>query len=291
MENTNSPMLSPAEVFKANVQIEINRTKMPVAKMIFLGIFAGMFIALGAEGSSVAMHNIANVGMARTIAGSIFPIGLMLIVLLGGELFTGDCLLIMGVLDKKIKVLSMIRILIIVFISNLIGAVIIAYLVFLSGQFGYSNNLLGAFTIKVAMGKINLGFTKAFTSGILCNIFVCGAVLMATAAKDVTGKIFACFFPILVFVVSGFEHCVANMYYIPAGIIASGNEAYKAKAMEAYGYTAEQLSGLNWKSFFINSSIPVTLGNIVGGMVCIGLLFWLIYGKKYDKSVKNLTSD
>lgn len=91
MENTNSPMLSPAEVFKANVQLEINRTKMPVAKMIFLGIFAGMFIALGAEGSSVAMHNIANVGMARTIAGSIFPIGLMLIVLLGGELFTGDC--------------------------------------------------------------------------------------------------------------------------------------------------------------------------------------------------------
>ena len=84
---------------------------------------------------------------------------------------------------------------------------------------------------------------------------------------------------------------MANMYYIPAGIIASGNEAYKAKAMEAYGYTAEQLSGLNWKSFFINSSIPVTLGNIVGGMVCIGLIFWLIYGKKYDKSVKNLTSD
>lgn len=176
MENTNSPMLSPAEVFKANVQLEINRTKMPVAKMIFLGIFAGMFIALGAEGSSVAMHNIANVGMARTIAGSIFPIGLMLIVLLGGELFTGDCLLIMGVLDKKIKVLSMIRILIIVFISNLIGAVLIAYLVFLSGQFGYSNNLLGAFTIKVAMGKLTLDLQKhlrqeyyvIYLSAVLC---------------------------------------------------------------------------------------------------------------------------
>lgn len=135
-----------------------------------------MFIALGAEGSSVAMHNIANVGMARTIAGSIFPIGLMLIVLLGGELFTGDCLLIMGVLDKKIKVLSMIRILIIVFISNLIGAVIIAYLVFLSGQFGYSNNLLGAFTIKVAMGKLTLDLQKRlrreyyviYLSAVLC---------------------------------------------------------------------------------------------------------------------------
>lgn len=289
MENTS--MLSAAEILKANVQVEVNRTKMPFLKMVLLGIFAGMFIACGAEGSSVAMHAISNVGLARTVAGCIFPIGLMLIVLLGGELFTGDCLLIMGVLDKKVKVLSMIRILIIVFFSNLIGSLIIVFLVNLSGQLGYSNNLLGAFTIKVAMGKATMDFSKAFTSGILCNVFVCGAVLMATAAKDVSGKIWACFFSIMVFVVSGFEHCVANMYYIPAGIIAKSNSAYAAKAMEVYGYTEEQLAKLNWKAFFIDSSIPVTLGNIVGGMVLIGVIFWLINGKKYDKKVKNLTNE
>lgn len=287
MENSN--MLSAAEVFKANVQVEENRTKMPFLKMVMLGIFAGMFIACGAEGSSVAMHAIPNVGLARTVAGCVFPIGLMLIVLLGGELFTGDCLLILGVLEKKVKVLSMIRILIIVFISNLIGSMFIVLLVNLSGQLGYSSDLLGAFTIKVAMGKVNMDFTKAFTSGILCNVFVCGAVLMATAAKDVAGKIWACFFPIFVFVVSGFEHCVANMYYIPAGIIAKNNSAYAAKAMEAYGYTAADLDKLSWKSFFVNSSIPVTLGNIVGGMVFIGLIFWLIYGKKYENKANNLT--
>lgn len=289
MENTS--MLSSAEILKANVQVEVNRTKMPFLKMVLLGIFAGMFIACGAEGSSVAMHAIPNVGLARTVAGCIFPIGLMLIVLLGGELFTGDCLLIMGVLDKKVKVLSMIRILITVFFSNLIGSLIIVFLVNLSGQLGYSNNLLGAFTIKVAMGKATMDFSKAFASGILCNVFVCGAVLMATAAKDVSGKIWACFFPIMVFVVSGFEHCVANMYYIPAGIIAKSNSAYAAKAMEVYGYTEEQLAKLNWKAFFIDSSIPVTLGNIVGGMVLIGVIFWLINGKKYDKKVKNLTNE
>lgn len=285
MENTS--MLSSAEILKANIQVEVNRTKMPFMKMVLLGIFAGMFIACGAEGSSVAMHAISNVGLARTVAGCIFPIGLMLIVLLGGELFTGDCLLIMGVLDKKVKVLSMIRILIVVFFSNLIGSLIIVFLVNLSGQLGYSNNLLGAFTIKVAMGKATMDFSKAFTSGILCNVFVCGAVLMATAAKDVAGKIWACFFPILVFVVSGFEHCVANMYYIPAGIIAKNNSVYAEKAMEVYGYTEEQLAKLNWKSFFIDSSIPVTLGNIVGGMVLIGVIFWLINGKNYDKNKKS----
>ena len=285
MENTS--MLSSAEILKANIQVEVNRTKMPFMKMVLLGIFAGMFIACGAEGSSVAMHAISNVGLARTVAGCIFPIGLMLIVLLGGELFTGDCLLIMGVLDKKVKVLSMIRILIVVFFSNLIGSLIIVFLVNLSGQLGYSNNLLGAFTIKVAMGKATMDFSKAFTSGILCNVFVCGAVLMATAAKEDAGKIWAWFFPILVFVVSGFEHCVANMYYIPAGIIAKNNSVYAEKAMEVYGYTEEQLAKLNWKSFFIDSSIPVTLGNIVGGMVLIGVIFWLINGKNYDKNKKS----
>lgn len=276
----NESMNSPAQILEANIKTEINRVNMPLGKMILLGIFAGMFIACGASASSVAMHAIPNVGLSRFLGGVIFPVGLMMIIFIGGELFTGDCLLILGIFDKKYKVLDMIRVLVIVFFSNLVGALIIALLVYFSGQLNYTDGLLGAFTIKVAMGKATMSSGTAFASGILCNIFVCGAVLMAGAAKDVAGKVWAVFFPILAFVVSGYEHCVANMYYIPAGIFAAGNDKYVQVAMEQYGYTAEQLANLNWKAFFINSSIPVTLGNMVGGMVFVGAILYYIHKSK-----------
>lgn len=276
-------MNTPAQVLAANIKTEEGRVNMKFGRMFLLGILAGMFIALGAAASSVAMHNVANVGVSRFIGGCIFPVGLMMIILIGGELFTGDCLLILGVLDKKFNVLSMLRVLVVVWISNLVGAVAIAGLAYFSGQYNYTSGLLGAFTIKVAMGKASMGFGTAFSSGILCNIFVCGAVLTAAAAKDVGGKVWAAFFPILAFVVSGYEHCVANMYYIPAGIFAMQNENYVQIAMEEYGYTAEQLANLNWQTFFINSSIPVTLGNMVGGMIFVGAILYVIYKKDINK--------
>lgn len=266
------------QVLEGNIQTEVNRTKMNIVRLVLLGILAGMFIGGGAAASSVAMHAISNVGFARFIGGAIFPVGLMMIVFIGGELFTGDCLLILGVLDKKVKVLSMIRVLLIVFFSNMIGAILVALLVYLGGQYNYTDGLLGAYTIKVALSKSTMSFGSAFCSGIMCNIFVCGAVLMAAVAKDAGGKVWAIFFPILAFVVSGFEHCVANMYYIPAGIIAMNNDKYVQVAMEKYGYSAEQLAELNWQNFFVNSSIPVTLGNIVGGMG-LGIVLYLIYKK------------
>lgn len=274
---TNTPMNTPLEVVKGNIKLQEARATMPLGKMILLGIMAGMFIAGGASASSTAMHAIANVGVARFVAGAIFPVGLMMIVFIGGELFTGDCMMIFGVFAQKVKVMDLIRVLVTVWISNLVGSVIFAYLVFASGNYNYSNGLLGAFTIKVALGKCTLSFGTAFFSGILCNIFVCGAVLMGAAAKDAGGKVWAIFFPIMAFVVSGYEHCVANMYYIPAGIFAKSNEKFVQTAIENYGYTAEQLDKLNWGSFFINSSIPVTLGNIVGGMVCISLMLFLVH--------------
>ena len=158
-------------------------------RMILLGIFAGMFIACGASASSVAMHAISNVGLARLVAGCIFPVGLMMIVFVGGELFTGDCLMIMGCMHRKFSLLNMAKVLVVVWVSNLLGSVILAALVSASGQFHYSSDLLGAFTIKVGLGKVGLSFTAAFVSGILCNIFVCIAVLMAAAAKDIAGKV------------------------------------------------------------------------------------------------------
>lgn len=280
MDTTYSAISTPPQIVAANMNAAKGKTELPLLRMILLGIFAGIFIAGGASASSLAMHAISNVGLARLVAGAIFPVGLMMIVLVGGELFTGDCLMIMGCVHGRFSAAKMIKVLVVVYLSNFLGSVLFAELVNLSGQYNYTNGLLGAFTIKVAMGKVNLSFGAAFASGILCNIFVCMAVLMAMAAKDISGKIWAIFFPILAFVVSGYEHCVANMYYIPAGIFAKTNSTYAALAMESYGYTTLQLEGLNWVNFVVKNLIPVTLGNIVGGMVFVGLPLYLIHAQK-----------
>lgn len=267
------------EVIEQNIQNGIKKTNLTTKKLILLGIAAGFFIGIGAEASSLAMHGISNVGLARTVAGAVFPIGLMLIVLLGGELFTGNCLISMAVYDKKAKLKGMIRNLTIVYISNFIGAALMAWMINNCGQLNFSDGGAGAFTIKVALGKVGIDPMQAIISGILCNVLVCLAIFMAATAKDVAGKCIAIFFPIFVFVISGFEHCVANMYYIPAGIFATHNPLYVAKATEIYGITAEQLSGLNFGTMFSNL-VPVTIGNVIGGMVFVGLLYWYLYRKK-----------
>ena len=278
--NQYSPLFPPIQIVAGNIAAANTKTQTSMLRIILLGIFAGMFIACGASASSVAMHAISNVGLARLVAGCVFPVGLMMIVFVGGELFTGDCLMIMGCMHKEFSIWKMIKVLIVVWISNLIGSVLFAAMVNASTQYNFTSGLLGAFTIKVAMGKLGMSFSSAFISGILCNFFVCIAVLMAAAAKDIAGKVWAIFFPIMAFVVSGYEHCVANMYYIPAGIFAAGNEAYVQKAMETYSYTAAQLEGLNWENMLIANLLPVTLGNIVGGMVLVGLPLYLIHGAK-----------
>ena len=279
MEPTYSAISTPPQIVAANMNSAKGKTELSLLRMILLGIFAGMFITGGASASSLAMHAISNVGLARLVAGAIFPVGLMMIILVGGELFTGDCLMIMGCVHGKFSAKSMLKVLVVVYLSNLIGSLLFAELVNLSGQFNYTNGMLGAFTIKVALGKVNLSFGAAFASGILCNIFVCMAVLMATAAKDISGKIWAIFFPILAFVVSGYEHCVANMYYIPAGIFAAANESYVTSGVNNALFAAGQLSSLNWVNFIVKNLIPVTLGNIVGGMVFVGLPLYLIHAR------------
>jgi formate/nitrite transporter len=170
--------------------------------------------------------------------------------------------------------------LILVWLANLAGGILMAFMIANSGQLGYSDNLLGAFTIKLAVGKAGISFGTGVCSGILCNVFVCAAVLMAAMAKNMTGKIFAVFFPIMSFVIGGFEHCVANMYYIPAGIFASGNAAYAKAAAKAYGLTEKQIASLNWGAFFLKNELPVTIGNIIGGMIFISLVLVVLHKKK-----------
>ncbi len=272
---------TPAETIDGNIKAGVTKANLNIWKMIFMGVMAGGFIAFGGEASNVAAHAITNVGLARVVAGLIFPVGLMMIVLVGGELFTGNCLLIMDIMDKKVTVAQVIRNLVVVYFSNMLGAFIVTALTFWSRQFNYSSGLLGAYTIKIAVGKCSLDFFPAFCSGILCNILVCIAILMAGTAKDIIGKLFAILFPILAFVTSGFEHCVANMFYIPAGILAATNPDYVRMAEEAYGLTADQIhSALSFSGYLSNLG-PVTLGNIIGGMVCVGIVFYEINKSKF----------
>jgi len=258
---------SPAEIASLVSKSGVTKSMLSLPKMILLGLMAGAF---GGAASDVAMHGVADVGLARVVAGVIFPVGLMLVVFTGSELFTGNCLMIIPTLEKKIKPVSMIKNLVTVYISNFVGAMIIDLLIFFSGQLNYSNGGLGAFTIKVA---------TAIISGILCNILVCLAIVMATGATDAIGKIFGVFFPICAFVVCGFEHCVANMFYIPTGVMAAMNPEYVAKAQELYGITAQQCQNLANLSG-CESLLFVTIGNIIGGMIFVGLPLYFAYIRK-----------
>lgn len=278
---------TPAETIDGNIKAGVTKANLNIWKMIIMGLMAGAFIAIGGQASNVAVHNIQNVGLARLLAGTVFPVGLMMIVLVGGELFTGNCLLIMDIMDKKVTVLRMLRNLVVVYFSNMAGALIATALTFYSNQFDYSSGLLGAYTIKVAVGKCSLDFFPAFCSGILCNILVCMAILMAGTAKDIIGKLFAIFFPIMAFVTSGFEHCVANMFYIPAGMFAATNPNYVQVAEEAYGMTADQIHSALSASGYLSNLIPVTLGNIVGGMLCVGIVYYEINKSKFMNPSKD----
>lgn len=270
---------TPAEIMELNMKGAEGKASLPLCKMILLGILAGAFIAIGGAASSTASHGVSDVGLARTVSGLIFPVGLIMTVLLGAELFTGNCLMVMSAMDKRIRWSALLRNLVVVYFSNFAGALIFDILLLLSGNLNYSGGLLGAYTIKIAVAKTVILPMQAIASGILCNILVCIAVLLAAAAKDVTGKIMGIFFPICAFVICGFEHCVANMFYIPMGIMAAGNPDYVAAAKEAYGLTTEQIAGLDIGGL-VQNLIPVTVGNMIGGMLCAGVILYVIYRKK-----------
>lgn len=257
------------------------KIQMPTKRLIGKSIMAGMMIAMGAGISSVAAHTIPDVGLARLAAAVVFPVGLMMVILMGAELFTGDCLVAMSVFDGKQKIRNCAKLLLFVYLGNFVGAALTALFISMSGQWDYSSGMLGAYTIKVAIGKVNISFAQGIISGILCNILVCAAVLMAMCAKDITGKLLASFFVIMLFVTGGFEHCVANMYYITAGLLAECNPQYVELAKEAYGFSQEYLGTLNVENYFVKNLLPVTIGNIIGGAFCVGApVYYLNCDKK-----------
>jgi formate transporter len=268
--------LSPAEIAETFIEIGQKKGNLSAARQFALGILGGAFIALASEGSNVAIHTIASVGLSKALAGAIFSTGLMMVLIAGAELFTGNCLMVLSLSERKISLPAMLKNWLFVYLGNFAGAMLVVFLILESGQLGFSNGLLGGFTIKIAAYKISMPFAKAFCMGILCNWLVCIAVWMCSAAKDITGKLLAIFFPIWLFIASGFEHSVANMYYIPAGILAKANPSWAAAAI-SLGSTQKSVDALNWGSFILNNLIPVTLGNIVGGGLFVGMAYWLIY--------------
>ncbi|MDD6645514.1 MAG: formate/nitrite transporter family protein [Oscillospiraceae bacterium] len=270
------------QIADININSEIKKSNLPILKMILLGIMAGAFIALGGDASNVASFGVENAGLQRVVAGCLFPVGLMMVVFSGSELFTGNCLMIMGALDKKVKSRKILINLFVVFFSNLLGALTVDFLIFYSGQLDIGSGAVGAYAIKIAVAKTTISPLKAFTSGILCNIFVCMAILMSSIAKEVVGKIFAIFFPIFAFVVCGFEHSIANMFYIPMGILSATNPQYTQMANNLYGVTLQQSNNLLSLNG-IDSIIYVTLGNIVGGMLFVGIPFYLAHRKVWNK--------
>ena len=272
----NNFILSPSEITGIFVDTGCKKADLPVYKLLILGILAGAFIAFASEGSNAAIHTISSVGIAKTLAGALFATGLMMVVITGAELFTGNTLIVVSCLEGSSRWLKLLKNWFFVYIGNFMGAMLIVAFIFLSGQFDFSDGLLGGFTIKVAVYKVGLSFSKAFFMGILCNWLVCMAVWMAYAARDITGKLLAVFFPIWLFITSGFEHSIANMYYIPAGILAKTNKVWVDAAI-AMGVEADKLSSLNWATFLIKNLFPVTLGNIVGGSLFVGAVYWLSY--------------
>ncbi len=272
--------LTPAEITDTVIETGIKKSQTKWWKLIILGILAGAFIAFAAEASSCSAYGIENIGLGKTLGGAIFATGLMMVLLAGGELFTGNCLIIISVLDKKNKVNKMLLNWIFVFLGNLIGSLLIAYLIIHSTQFNYNGGMLGGYAIKTAVTKTSLPFISAFYMGILCNWIVCIAVWLCYGAKDMAGKILAIFFPIWLFITSGFEHCVADMYYIPVGIMAKSNETWAKAATELFHITSEGFNNLTWVNFFVKSLVPVTLGNIIGGGLFVGVAYYFVYKKK-----------
>ena len=276
--------LTPKEIVTATIETGIKKVKTKPLNQFILGILAGAFIAFASEGSNMAAFNLfakpETYGLGKALAGVVFATGLMLVIIAGGELFTGNTLITIGVLEKKIKLKDMLSNWFFVYLGNFVGAVFIAYMMNMSGLFNSGDNMLGGITLKIAAYKTHLTISQAFYLGIMCNWLVCIAVWMSYGAKDIIGKCFAIFFPISLFITSGFEHSIANMYYIPAGILAKSNASW----VEASGLTAEKLAHLNWNTFITKNLVPVTIGNIVGGVILVAGVYWFTYYKNSENA-------
>ncbi len=266
--------LPPAEVARKAETVGESKAAMPLLDTVVLAVLAGAFIALGAVFSTTVAAGDGDLpyGVVRLLAGLVFAVGLILVVVAGAELFTGNNLVVMAWASRRVSTARLLRNWAIVYAGNLVGALGTAVLVYLSRQYTFGKGAVGQTALAVASGKVSYGFVQAFALGVLCNALVCLAVWLTYGARSTTDKILAIVPPIAAFVAAGFEHSVANMYFVPMGLLVKGDGGFVASLADP-----PDLSGLTWSAFVTDNLIPVTLGNVVGGALLVGAVYWLVY--------------
>src|SRR5215207_5335675 len=270
--------LMPPQVAAKAGDIGVTKAGMGVVRTLALSVLAGAFIGLGAMFATTVGAGSADAipfGLAKLIAGIAFSLGLILVVVAGAELFTGNNLIAMAWAEKRIPIRRVLRNLVVVYAGNLVGAVATVLLIYASKQYEFGDGAVGANALAIAQTKTSLGFGQAVALGIMCNALVCLAIWLTYSARSVTDKILAVIFPISAFVAAGFEHSVANMYFLPMGLLIhdNGSDAF----WEASGKSPDEFPDLSWANAIVDNLVPVTIGNIIGGSLMVGLVYWLIY--------------
>ncbi|MBW8039758.1 MAG: CBS domain-containing protein [Planctomycetes bacterium] len=268
---------TPAQMAARVEKAGIVKGNMDFLSMYILSVLAGVFIAFGAILYTYVIHDSSlSLGMTKLIGGMVFCLGLVLVIVAGAELFTGNNLIVMACVSRRITIVRLLRNWIIVFCGNFAGSLVVVWLVSQSGQWTSSGVAVGVKALMIANGKVNLAFGQAISRGILCNILVCLAVWLCFSCRSVTDKILAIIFPITAFVALGFEHSVANMYFIPAGLLLKQTPQVLSAAEKMLGQ-APDLSRLTIFGFLIRNLLPVTIGNIIGGGLLVSIIYWFVY--------------
>ncbi len=276
--------LLPAEMAAKAEAVGVKKATGDAMQLFALAILAGAFIGLGAIFCTTVLAGLSSganpvpYGIQRLLGGLVFCLGLILVIVGGAELFTGNNLIAMAWVNKKITFTQMLRNWGIVYAGNFVGSVVIAAIMYFTQQWTFGGGAVGLTALNIANAKSGLDFVPAVALGIMCNVLVCMAVWLCFSARSTTDKILSIIFPISAFVAAGFEHSIANMYFIPIGLfIKSGADQ---SFWTAIGKTAADFPNLTWGNFFIKNLLPVTIGNIIGGAVMVGVVYWFIYLRK-----------
>jgi len=255
-------------------QVGVGKAEMSTADTLALSVLAGAFIALGAIFATTVTAGGSDVpfGVLRLLGGVAFSLGLILVVVAGAELFTGNNLIVMAWASRRVKTMRVARNWTLVYFGNFAGAIATALILYVSKQYELGQGAVGVQALSIAAAKTDLGFVQAVALGAFCNGLVCLAVWLCYSARTTTDKILSIVPPIAAFVAAGFEHCVANMFFIPMGLFISGNEAFVSSQP-----SVPDLANLTWERFLVGNLVPVTIGNIVGGALMVGAIYWFVY--------------